>query len=214
MEQNPNKRSPLAKRSKKRVNFAGDKSRFRAITEEVDGTEVRKLRGYPILFDVPGRPWRGSKWVEKIDKNALADVDLSNIVLLIDHNTTWVLGRVGKNMTASIDETGLFVDVTLGDTWIDDYIFDRVKREIVDSMSFWFDSDAVIASDWDNKVDYVMKINEIYEVSIVVFPAYDETVIIAADVEGEEPEPDNQETESSEEDEAFKTALQNLIEQL
>ncbi|WP_373232110.1 HK97 family phage prohead protease [Cohnella sp.] len=209
MEQNPNKRSPLTQRSKKRVNFDEEKSRFRAVTEEVDGAEVRKLRGYPILFDVPGRPYRGSMWVEKIDKNALADVDLSNIVILIDHNTTWALGRSGKNMNATVDDTGLFVDVTLGNTWIDDYIYDRVQREIIDSMSFWFDSQAVIASDWDNKIDYVMKINEIYEVSIVVFPAYDETVIIAADGEAEDPEP-----ETPEEDEALKAALQNLIEQL
>jgi HK97 family phage prohead protease len=210
VEQKPDKRSPLTQRSKKSVNFANETSRFRAVTEEVDGASVRRLRGYPILFDVPGRPWRGSQWVEKVDKNALAEVDLSNIVILIDHSTTWVLGRVGKNMTASVDETGLFIDVTLGDTWIDDYIYDRVQREIVDSMSFWFDSQAVIASDWENKVDYVMKINEVYEVSIVVFAAYDETVIITADGnEIPEPEPDPEP-----EDEALKTALQNLIEQL
>lgn len=211
MAQTPDKKSPLASRTKRRVSFADAKTNFRAIAEEVDGNQVRRLRGYAILFDVPGRPYRGSQWVEKIDKNALADVDLSNLVILIDHNTTWVLGRVGKNMTATVDDTGLFVDVVLGNTWIDDYIFDRVQREIIDSMSFWFDSRATIATDWENKVDYIMKINEIYEVSVVVFPAYEETVVITAEGEPPEPEPA---PEPAPDDEALKEALQNLIEQL
>lgn len=187
------------------MRFENEKSRFRAITEEVDGKTIRRLRGYPILFDVPGRPWRGSKWVEKVDKKALEGVDFSKLILLLDHVTTWVLGKVGKNMTAVVDETGLFIDIVLGNTWIDDYVFDRVQSEIIDGMSFWFDNDAMIASDWENKIDVIIKINEVYEVSIVVFPAYEETVIIA----------DNQETtEDTVEEDLKKQALINLIEQL
>lgn len=204
--QETNKKTPLTSQNKRRVNFDNEKSKFRAITEEVDGKQVRRLRGYPILFDTPGRPWRASQWVEKVDKKALEGVDFSKLVLLLDHNTTWVLGRVGKNMTAVVDDVGLFIDITLGNTWIDDYVFDRVKSEIIDGMSFWFDSGAMIASDWENKIDVIIKINEVYEVSIVVFPAYEETVIIT----------DNQETtgENTEDEELKKQALINLIEQL
>lgn len=208
-KQTKNKKSPLAVRSRKRMGFEADQSRFRAITEEVDGQKVRRLRGYPILFDTPGRPWRGSQWVEKVDKKALEGVDFSKLVLLLDHNTAWVLGRVGKNMTATVDDIGLFVDCTLRDTWLDDYAFDRVQSEIIDGMSFWFDPKAIVASDWTNKVDVILKINEVYEVSILVFPAYEETVIIAD--EPEEPDPGN---DANPEEEAKKLALINLIEAL
>ncbi|MCP6324519.1 HK97 family phage prohead protease, partial [Klebsiella pneumoniae] len=78
------------------------------------------------------------------------------------HSTTWVLGRVGKNMRAVVDDTGLFIEVTLGDTWIDDYVYDRVQKEIIDGMSFWFDNQAMIASDWENKIDVILKINQVY----------------------------------------------------
>lgn len=202
------KKSPMTQQAKKRMVFADEKMNFRAIVEEVDGQSIRHLRGYPILFDVLGRPWRGSKWVEKVDKKALDGVDFSRLVILLDHSTTWVLGRVGKNMRAVVDDTGLFVDVTLGNTWIDDYVFDRVQNEIIDGMSFWFDNQAMIASDWENKIDVILKINEVYEVSLVVFPAYEETVIIV-----DEQPPEDPETNSAEE-EAKKLALINLINEL
>lgn len=205
-----NKKSPLAGQNKRRMGFENDKSKFRAVTEEVDGQKVRRLRGYPILFDTPGRPYLGSPWVEKVDKKALEGVDFSKLVLLLDHCTTWALGRVGKNMTAVVDDVGLFIDCTLGNTWLDDYVYDRVQSEIIDGMSFWFDNKAVVASNWADKIDVILQINEVYEVSIVVFPAYEETVIITKEDEPEEPG----EEEAPEAEEAYKQALVDLIEVL
>jgi len=211
-----NKKSPLASQAKRRMNFDDGKARLRAITEEVDGQTVRRLRGYAILFGVFGKPYRGSDWVEKIEKSALEGVDLSKIVLLWDHNTSWVLGRSGKNVKLSIDDTGLFVEATLGNTWVDDYVFDRVQRDIVDGMSFYFDSKAIIASDWQTKIDVVVKINEIYEVSLLAFPAYEETVMIAETIEEDTSNPpaDPPADPAVEEDEALKEALKNIIDQL
>lgn len=204
MEKETNKRSPLSLQKTKRVKYDADTSKFRAVSEDVDGVTVRKLRGYAILFDVLGTPWRGSVWKEKVSKNALDGVNLSSVPVLWDHNTAWVLGKSGKNARLVIDETGLFVEVTLGSTWFDDYVFDRVERGLVDGMSFYFDSKATIATDWENKIDIIAQINEIYEVSVLAFPAYDETLIIAEE-SPEEPDP---------EEEARKAALLNLIEQL
>jgi hypothetical protein len=210
MEQEQTKKSPLTLQPNKRLRFGNEKSNFRAITEEVEGQSIRRLRGYPILFDTPGRPYRYSAWVEKVDKKALEGVDFSKLVLLLGHKTEWVLARVGKNMTATVDDTGLFIDITLGNTWLDDYVFDRVQREIVDGMSFWFDSQAMIATDWENKIDVILKINDVYEVSVVTFPAYEDTVIIT---ETEEPTAPLQPPETAN-DEAIKSALLNLINQL
>ena len=211
---NENKKSPLTAQNKRRVNFENQKSNFRAVTEEINGQQVRVLKGYPILFGVYGKPYRSSKWVERIDKSAVATVDFSKIVLLLDHNTNWVLAKAGKNMEVTVDDTGVFISVTLGNTWLDDYVYDRVSREIIDGMSFWFDSNSMIASDWENKIDVVTKINEIYEFSIVTFPAYEETVVITSD--GTDPQPTQQvetipETEENNEDEIKKQALINLI---
>ncbi|EHI98036.1 phage prohead protease, HK97 family [Clostridium sp. DL-VIII] len=173
------KKSPLIASNKRKVNFENTKSKFRASTEEINGQQVRTLKGYPILFDVYGHPYMGSNWVEKIDKNALATVDFSNLVILFNHDSSMVLGRMGKNLTAVIDDVGLFITVTLGNTALDDYVYDRVERELVDGMSFWFDNQSMVATDWENKIDVVTKINQVYEVSIVTFPAYEQTVVIS-----------------------------------
>jgi len=199
-------KSPITQRDKKFLGFPEKQSNFRAVTEEIDGKQIRRLRGYPILFNVVGEPWRGSIWKEKISRNALDEVDFSKLVMLLDHKTEWVLGKVGKNMTAEIDDTGLFVDATLGDTWLDDYIFDRVQRELIDGMSFWFDRNALVASDWETKIDTIVKINDVYEVSILTFPAYEDTAVIAMN--------DNPETVISVDDEAKKQALIKLIDLL
>jgi HK97 family phage prohead protease len=189
----------LQELSKRTIKFDSKEHNFRAITEEVEGVRVRKIRGYALLFDVEGTPWLGSIWKEKIDKNALADTKLTSTYGLINHNSDWVLGKAGKNMTLSVDKIGLFVEIVLGNTWIDDYVYDRVEREIMDGMSFWFDSKTMIATDWENKVDTIVKINEIYEVSLLAFPAYPQTVMIAQEEQrsSEEEEPQNKDIDKA-----------------
>jgi HK97 family phage prohead protease len=183
-----NKKSPLTAQNKRRIDFDNEKSNFRAVTEEVNGQKVRVIKGYPILFGVYGKPYRGSKWVERIDKSSIATVDFSKLVLLWNHDTSKVLARAGKNMVVTVDDVGVFINATLGDVELDNEAYDRVNRELVDGMSFHFDNNAMIASDWENKIDVITKINEIYEVSIVTFPAYEETVVITAD--GTDPIPE------------------------
>jgi HK97 family phage prohead protease len=213
------KKSPLANQKKRKINFENERSKFRAVTEEINGQSVRVLKGYPILFGVYGKPYRGSKWVERIDKVSVATVDFSKLVLLWNHDASKVLAKSGKNMEVSVDDIGVFITATLGDTIEDDIAYDRVNRGLVDGMSFWFDNNAMIAHDWENKIDVVTKINEIYEVSIVTFPAYEETVVITAD--GTDPAPippvdetippEDNEQDDTEKTEMVKEALANII---
>lgn len=163
-----------------------DKERnLRAVSEVVNEVTVRKIRGYALVFDMEGTPWLGSVWKEKINSNALAQTKLDKTYFLLNHDTNWVLGKAGKNMTLTVDKIGLFVEITLGNTSIDDYVFDRVEKELLDGMSFWFDSKTIIATDWENKIDSILQINEIYEVSLLPFPAYQQTVVIA-ETQGEQ----------------------------
>ncbi|MDP4144154.1 MAG: HK97 family phage prohead protease [Bacillota bacterium] len=222
---NEDKKSPLLAQTKRRVNFGNENAKFRATTEEVDGQQVRVLKGYPILFGVYGKPYRGSKWVERIDKAAVATVDFSKLMLLWNHDQGSPLAKASKNMEVTVDDVGVFIKATLGNTELDNLVYDRVSREIIDGMSFWFDSNAMIAHDWENKIDVVTKINEIYEVSIVTFPAYEETVVITADgtdptpnpPDDEKLPPSTNEDDDDEEDnnsEEVKQALLSLIETL
>lgn len=163
---------PLQKRA---LRFNG--SDMRAVQEE----NRRVIRGYPILFNVSGSPYLGSDWTEVIDQGALNGVDLSNLLLLLDHDTGQILARCGKNMKTQVDEIGLFIEAELGSTQLDDYVFDRVQRGILDGMSFWFMADR-IDQDSDKKVDRILNITDVMEVSLVAFPAYPATVAVAMDL--------------------------------
>jgi len=188
----------VQEQSKRTILYSESEHKIRSISEEENGMVIRKIRGYALLFDEIGSPWLGSTWKEKIDKTALTETKLSDSSL--------VLGKAGKNATFIVDEKGLFVEVVLGDTWIDDYVYDRVNREIMDGMSFWFDNKTVVSSDWENKVDTIVKINEIYEVSVLPFPAYQQTVVIA------EEDKRSLEDEEEKEDLKQKSILNALLE--
>jgi HK97 family phage prohead protease len=150
---------------------------FRAVTE-TDG--VRRIRGYPIVFGVPGHPYYLSKWTEVVDKDALKDIDLTNLFLFIEHNPSFCLAKYGVNLRAEVDSTGLFIEATLGNTYVDDYTFDRVSRGILDAMSFRFFTDDV-RTDSIKMQDTIMHITMLLEVSIVAFPAYEQAVAVATE---------------------------------
>lgn len=149
---------------------------FRAVTEE-DG--ARRIRGYPIIFGVPGFPYWESDWTEVVDPNALADVDLSGLYLFVEHDARMILAKNGVNLRAEVDKTGLFIEATLGNTALDDYAFDRVSKGIIDGMSFSFFAD-VITTDSTMQQDRIMHITTLLETSLVAWPAYEATVALAS----------------------------------
>ena len=179
-------------------------NQFRA--ETIDG--VKKIRGYPILFNVVGTPYRGSDWKEIIDPNALADVNFSELRLLVDHDTGKLLARSGINLRAEIDNTGLFIEASLPNTTLAADTWELVNAGIMDGMSFMF-----LADQWetnlDTLTDTILHMTDVPEISLVTFPAYQATVAIAVQ------DTNNQRHEkSNEEDEARKKAEAELNLQL
>jgi HK97 family phage prohead protease len=157
-------------------------AQFRA--EEKEGK--RYIRGYPIVFNVAGHPYRGSEWTETVDPAALADVDLSGLRLLVGHDTRQVLGRSGVNLRAEVDAVGLFIEAELPDTTLARDIWELVQRQILDGMSFSFYADRW-ETDVDKKQERILHITDLPEVSIVTFPAYDATVAMATERKQHDP---------------------------
>ncbi|MHC1694625.1 MAG: HK97 family phage prohead protease [Eubacteriales bacterium] len=158
-------------------------TQFRA--EETEG--VKKIRGYPIVFNSPGTPYRGSEWTEVIDPGALDDVDLSELRFLVAHQTAQVLGRAGINLRAEKDATGLFVEVELPDTSLARDTWELVQKRILDGMSFSFLADKW-ETDTERKQERVLHITDLIEVSIVTFPAYQASVVVPSEQRGVEDE--------------------------
>lgn len=186
-----------------------DNQQFRAEMLNEGDSQKKIIRGYPILFETPAKIY--GEWQEIIDKNALETTDLSELRLLVDHNTALLLARAGINLRTNVDDIGLFIEAEMPNTTLANDTFELVKLGILDGMSYWFNADK-IETDYENKIDRILNFSKIYEISLVTFPAYKETVAVTV----EKPN-DNQETDDEleqKDDSALKNALLKLLENM
>ena len=152
---------------------------------EVDNEMV--LEGYAIVFDTEtliGDEIRG--FLEVIDRNALATANMKDVPLKYNHQDNFlVIARTRNNsLTLTIDEKGLKVTARLLDTSSNRDIYQMVKANLLDKMSFAF---TVKDQVWDRSGDIpkrrITAIERLYDVSIVDTPAYEDTSIYARSLE-------------------------------
>lgn len=101
----------------------------------------------------------------------------SDVRALVNHEPSFVLGRK-KNGTLKLweDDRGLAIDIDPPETqWADDLLV-SIGRGDIDQMSFGF---TVAEDNWD-EVDgetrrTILRVDELFDVSPVTFPAYPET---------------------------------------
>ncbi len=108
--------------------------------EEESG--LRKIVGF-IPYNTPSRKefYKVYGYNEVIAPTAFNKTlaDGSNVFAYVDHNSNKVLASTDTGtMKLSTNEKSLQVEVFLGDTPEDDYVYDRIKRGIADKMSFKF----------------------------------------------------------------------------
>lgn len=162
-----------------------NRSEFRNVKLETraDSYENGKklvVRGYPILFNVETEirnSW-GDTYKEEIAPEAVEVEMLREMFLFAHHDTSKVLGRSGVNVRFEKDETGVFMEAELPNTQEARDVYNLVDAGILDGMSFGFTVDSQEYSRSENKVR-ITKFGEIYEASIVSFPAYKEASVVA-----------------------------------
>lgn len=174
---------------------------FRAATEE-GGKKF--LSGYFIRFNEETQLYRGQ--FETVAPEAIPDdIADQDIRALFDHDTGKVLGRTSAGtMTLRKDDKGLFGTVEIND---DDpealSIYAKVKRGDVSQASFGFyirDQKVEKRDDgWHNTLTDV----DLFEVSVVAFPAYETTEIGARSRDNEHAE-----------EEAFNERKHKIVEEL
>ena len=142
----------------------------------------KKLSGYAIVWNTPSKDLGGFK--EVVSPDALKGVDLSNVLMLNDHDYTQVLASVkAGTLKLTPDDKGLHFDATLPDTTTANDVFANVKAGNLDSCSFSFDvddgSDKWEKDDQGNITRTINQIKDVFDVSVVAVPAYDSTNVDA-----------------------------------
>ena len=146
-------------------------------TRETDGEMY--ISGYFAVFNSEYEMWPGA--VESIADTAFDGALADDIRCLINHETRLVLGRnKAGTLTLKVDTRGLWGEVKINPNDQDAVnLYERVKRGDVDQCSFGFD---ILDEEFENRGDSVkwtIKKVKLYEVSVVTFPAYEETSVSA-----------------------------------
>ena len=161
-------------RSERQVRAA--QSRFE--TREEGGEQY--IEGYFAVFGSNYELWPGA--TESIAPGAFANTLGNDVRALIDHETRLVLGR-NKAGTLELreDAHGLWGKIRINPNDTDALnLYNRVQRGDVDQCSFGF---RIVRENTeiheDGSVHWTIEEVELYEVSVVTFPAYEDTAVKA-----------------------------------
>lgn len=143
--------------------------------EEAAASKALVLTGMPIVFDTPTtiNDVNGG-FTEIIERGALDGADISDTRLLYGHDMAKVpLARAPKTMQLTVTEKGLEMRAVLADTADARAVYTAVERGDLDGMSFAFKvPEGGDSYDRATNTRTIHKIEKIYEVSVVAFPAY------------------------------------------
>lgn len=160
------------------------KTKF-TITRQNENPDEMIIEGYFALYESETELWEGS--YEILSKGAFDNTLNNDIRALWNHNTQFVLGRNKNNsLELRTDDKGLFGVIKLPKTQYAQDLYELVQRGDIDQASFGFN---ILNEDLEELASggYRWRINEIdlHEISVVTFPAYENTSVQARSKEVE-----------------------------
>lgn len=143
-----------------------------------EGTQ--KVEGYAVVFNsITDLGW----FTEEIDEHAFDNTDISDVYLLGNHDENIVLAGTSNNtLELDVNNKGVYqksdiIDTTTGRDW-----FKLVEKGLIRKQSFAF----TIASDGEEWTErdgkehrIIRKIDKLFDVSLVTYPAYSDTSAFA-----------------------------------
>lgn len=154
---------------------------FRSLDLNANDEAAEKIiSGYFIVFNSETELYEGC--FEEIAPESFDNVDLSDVRALIDHETSKVLGRTKSGtLTLSVDAKGVYGEIKVNENDTEAMnLYSRVKRGDVDQCSFGFNIlDEAMETRDDGSYKFTIKAIELFEVSVVTFPAYADTAVEA-----------------------------------
>lgn len=157
----------------------------RALAAPIDvraGDTVQTVAGYAAVFNSVTDI--GGYFREQIAPGAFDAALSADIRALFNHDTAHVLGRsTAGTLRLASDERGLAVEIDMPDTSTARDLVTSMKRGDISGMSFGF---AVTKQSWDESGDTPLRTIEavdLFEVSIVTFPAYADTEVAVRSLE-------------------------------
>ena len=154
----------------------------RAAEEAEQAQDEYIVEGYATTFNDPYRmfTYEGVDYFEQIDRDALTDADMSDVLFLYNHEGM-VFARISNGtLTVAPNERGLYIRADLGKTEQSRSMYEQIKAGMITQMSWAF----TIADDGDTYDEEthtrtINRVAKVYDVSAVAYPANPSTDISA-----------------------------------
>ena len=127
-----------------------------------------------VLFE-----YDGIQYKEQISPDAFNDCDMSDVIFCKDHEGTVFARTRNKTLELSVDKKGLFTRTDLSKTASARAMYEEIKEGMYDQMSFAF----IVREDSYDKEEHlrtILKVEKLFDVSAVSFPANPGTDISVA----------------------------------
>lgn len=158
--------------------------------EHRDATEdsPRVISGYAAVFGQWAEMGRWYRFREQIAPGAFEGCDFQKCVACFNHNTDNILARYSSGtLKLSTDEVGLRFEFEVPNTTVGNDMYELVKRGDISQCSFAF---VVEEETWNYREDedtlddrVITKISQLWDVSLVTYPAYEGTSVDARSAE-------------------------------
>lgn len=157
---------------------------LRAKEEAEENADDMTIEGVACVFDSETTlfEWDGIEYKEKVDKNAFAEADISDVIFNYNHGGRVYARTRNDSLHLEVKEDGLHVLISLNpEDEGHKQLYRDIKNGLIDKMSYAY-TVSEEAYDVDTHVRTVLKIKKLYDVSAVDIPAYDSTSISARSV--------------------------------
>ena len=142
------------------------------VEKREDGTA--KIAGYAAVFN---KDSEDMGFIERIKPGAFKSaLKKSDVRALFNHDPNLIIGRSGVNLSLKEDKKGLWMEVSPIPTDTYRMVAENIASGLVTQQSFAF---TVSEDEWDEDfaTRTIKKIDQVFDVSAVTYPAYPDTSV-------------------------------------
>ncbi|MEC1663346.1 HK97 family phage prohead protease [Bacillus halotolerans] len=164
-----------------------------------EGEKAKVITGYALKFNTKSNVL--GNFIETIEPGALDGTDMSDVRALVDHVPSQIIGRTTSGtLKLNVDDVGLRFEVTLPSTQYANDLYENIRLGNITNCSFGFHlapQGAVRQKNPTTGVDFqrIRKISKLTDISVVTYPAYNDTDVFARNLNEAIKESNQKETE-------------------
>lgn len=163
-----------------------DTREYRAFEIGTDSESEGRIYGRAVVFNTPTvmytDPDTGIQYLEEIDAHAFDGAEMSDVILNVNHEGQALARTRNKTLELMLSPLSLDIDADMTKSQASRDALEAVQNGLLDKMSFAF-TVAPGGDDYDSESHKrtIRKIARLFDVSLVNFPAYEQTSVSARD---------------------------------